>query len=72
METPPCNFERLIPALPVGDFVSKPDDIDRFMVRIWPDGRLYFKGTRERIEKFLFLCAEAGLEVRVDHISLCG
>ncbi len=52
--------------------MNKPSEIDRFVVRVWPDGKLYFKGSRERIGEFLRLCAEEGLEVQVDHISLCG
>jgi hypothetical protein len=64
--------QRLIPALPAGEFVNKPEEIDRFVVRVWPDGKLYFKGSRERISEFLRLCTGAGLEVQVDHISLCG
>jgi hypothetical protein len=63
---------RLIAALPEGDFVEKPEEIDRFIVRLWPDGTLYFKGNRARIDEFLTLCAEEGLEIQVDHISLCG
>lgn len=66
------NNERLIPALPEGDFVDKPDEVDRFIVRVWPDGTLYFKSTRPRINEFLQYCKEAGLSVQVDHISLCG
>lgn len=64
--------ERLLPALPEGDFVNKPEEIDRFIVHVWPDGRISFKGTRERIEEFLRLCSEDGIEVNVDYISLCG
>lgn len=64
--------ERLVPALPAGDFVNKPEEIDRFIVRVWPDGTISFKGTRPRIDEFLRLCSEAGLELCVDHISLCG
>ena len=66
------KVERLLPALPAGDFVNKPEEIDRFIVRVWPDGRLYFKGTRERIDEFLRLCGEEGVEINVDYISLCG
>lgn len=64
--------QRLLPALPAGEFVNKPQEIDRFVVRVWPDGSLYFKGSRERIDEFLRLCTEEGLDVQVDHISLCG
>lgn len=64
--------QRLLPALPDESFVQKPEEIDRFLVRLWPDGRLYFKGSRARIDEFLRLCAEAGIKVDVDHISLCG
>jgi hypothetical protein len=63
---------RLLPALPTGKFINKPQEIDRFLVRIWPDGTLYFKGSRERVEEFLRLCDAMGVQVRVDHISLCG
>ncbi len=66
------NAGRLLPALEPGDFVEKPEEIDRFMVRLWPDGTLYFKGSRGRIEEFLRLCAEEGLDVQVGHIALCG
>ncbi len=72
MQTPHDKAQRLIPVLPPGDFVNKPEEIDRFTVRLWPDGTLYFKGTRERIDEFLRLCAEAGIEVRIDQVSLCG
>lgn len=72
MQRQPSNAERLLPALPPGDFIDKPVEIDRFIVRIWPDGHLYFKGSRQRIEEFLQLCTEARIEVQVDHISLCG
>lgn len=64
--------QRLVPALPAGEFVNKPREIDRFVVRVWPDGKLYFKGSRERIDEFLRLCVDEGLEVQVDHIALCG
>lgn len=64
--------ERLISALPPGDFINKPEEIDRFIVQVWPDGTIRFKGTRSRIEEFLHLCSEEGFDVRVDHISLCG
>ncbi|MGH2517594.1 MAG: hypothetical protein ACRDHP_18240 [Ktedonobacterales bacterium] len=64
--------ERLIPALPPGDFVLHPDEIDRFVARLLPDGTIYFKGTRERIDEFLMACADLGLVVHVDYISLCG
>ena len=68
----PKNAERLIPALPEGEFVNKPAEIDRFIVQLWPDGTLHFKGSRPRVEEFLRLCADRGLEVHVDHVSLCG
>ncbi len=63
---------RLIPALPAGDFISEPEEIDRFTVQLLTDGTIYFKGTRARIEEFLEGCAAVGLDVHVDHISLCG
>jgi hypothetical protein len=71
-QAPATSSRRLVPALPEGDFVDKPEEIDRFIVRLWPDGTLFFKGNRARIDEFLALCAEAGLELEVDHISLCG
>jgi hypothetical protein len=64
--------ERLLAVLPTAEFVDKPVEIDRFLVRVWPDGTMYFKGSRERIEEFLRLCTEVGISVRVEHISLCG
>jgi len=63
---------RLIPPLPKGPFVAEPEEIDRFVVRVLPDGSLYFKGSRERIDTFLATCAKLGLEVRVNSIALCG
>ncbi len=73
MSTPlPEHAERLIPALPAGEFVNKPEEIDRFILQLWPDGTLHFKGSRARIEDFLRLCKEEELDVQVDHISLCG
>ena len=68
----PSAGQRLLAALPAGAFVNKPQEIDRFLVRVWPDGTLYFKGSRERVEEFLRLCTAAGIRVHVDHISLCG
>ncbi len=68
----PKNAERPIPALPEGEFVNKPEEIDRFIVQLWPDGALHFKGSRTRVEEFLRLCADEGLEVHVDYVSLCG
>jgi hypothetical protein len=61
---------RLLPALPAGSFINKPGEIDRFLVRIRPDGTLYFKGSRERIAEFLQLCEAVGVQVHVRHISL--
>ncbi len=63
---------RLLAPLPAGDFIDKPAEIDRFIVRLWPDGTIFFKGPRPRIDEFLALCAEEGLVIEVDHISLCG
>ena len=63
---------RLIPALSDGDYIDKPEEIDRFLVRLWADGSLSFKGSREKIDEFLRLCDESGIEIQVDHISLCG
>ena len=63
---------RLVPELPAGDFIDPPVAIDRFLLRIGSDGTIYFKSTRPRIEEFLRLCAETGLDVQVDHISRCG
>ena len=64
--------ERLIPALEHVAFVSEPAAIDRFEVRILPNGTIYFKGSRERIAEFLQACAAEGLETHVDHVALCG
>lgn len=72
MENMSDPAQRLIPALSPGAFVEEPEEIDRFLVRIWPDGTIYFKGNRARVEEFLQGCAQAGLEVRVNYISLCG
>lgn len=68
----PSALSRYLTVMPEATYIDKPTEIDRFIVRVWPDGKLYFKGSRERIEEFLGLCAEMGLEVQVDHISLCG
>lgn len=65
-------YKRLIPALPAGDFVELPEEIDRFLIRLCPDGTIYFKGNEQRIEDFLHMCQQAGLTVHLDHIALCG
>ena len=74
MQVPPLpeDAKRLLPALPAGEFVNKPEEIDRFLLQIWSDGTVQFKSSRARIEEFLRLCAEEGLNMQVDHISLCG
>lgn len=72
MQQEQSTHQSLLPDLPAREFVEQPAEIDRFLVRVWPDGRLYFKGSRERIDEFLALCKQAGLHVQVDHISLCG
>lgn len=61
-----------IPPLPVGKFVNEPSEIDRFTVQIFANGTISFKGPRARVEEFLNACAETGMELRVDYISLCG
>ncbi|HEY1351784.1 MAG TPA: hypothetical protein VGF67_19355 [Ktedonobacteraceae bacterium] len=69
------HIPRLLPALPASDaddFVEYPAEIDRFLVRIWPDGTIYFKGKRARIEEFLQHCREKGIVLTIKHISLCG
>lgn len=68
----PTGAERLLPALPPGPYVIEPEEIDRFYVRVQEDGTLFFKGSRARIEEFLRVCAECGLELRVGHIAYCG
>jgi hypothetical protein len=68
----PAQVTRLLAALPAGEFVGKPPEVDRFMVRVWPDGTVYFKGSRERIDEFLRACAAQGVQLNIDHISLCG
>lgn len=64
--------ERLLPALPSVTFVEEPPAIDRFELRLSPDGSLYLKSTRERIDEFVRRCAEVGLDVQIHYISLCG
>lgn len=72
MNQPRNSAQRLIPALPDVPFVRQPDEIDRFEVRILPNGALSFKGSRKRIQEFLDACAAEGVILHVDHISLCG
>lgn len=61
-----------IPRLPDGPMVNPPAEVDRFLVRVWPDGTIYFKGPHDRVDEFVAACAEAGIQLNVDHISLCG
>jgi hypothetical protein len=63
---------RLLPELPAGEFIDRPEVIDRFVIQILPEGVLTFMGTRERIAEFLQICAEEGLELRVEYVTLCG
>jgi hypothetical protein len=72
MANPDEAGQQLIPSLPEGDFVTEPEQRDRFLVHLWPDGTLSFTGSRPRIAEFLQLCTQAGLQIRVDHISRCG
>ncbi len=72
MSDEPTGVERLIPALPPGEIINEPEDIDRLLIRVLPDGTISFRGPRARIEELLALCAEEGLIVRVDHLALCG
>jgi hypothetical protein len=62
----------LLTALPEVELIDPPEEIDRLIVRLWPDGHVSFKGTRRRVDEFLRVCAEVGLRVDVDHVSLCG
>jgi hypothetical protein len=64
--------EPLLPVLPEAGLIEPPEEIDRMVVRLWPDGLLSFKGPRRRVDEFLRVCAELGLHVDVDHVSLCG
>lgn len=57
---------------PAADLIDPPEEIDRLVVRLSADGHLVFKGTRRRVDEFLRRCAEAGLRVHLDHVSLCG
>jgi hypothetical protein len=72
MQKPSCSTGRLIPELPTGEFVNAPEEIDRFILRLWPDGTIQFKGPQQRVEEFLQRCNEAGLHISVDHVSKCG
>jgi len=72
MANPVDAGQQLIPCLPEGEFVTQPEERDRFLVHLWPDGTISFTGSRPRIAEFLHLCAQAGLEIQVDHISRCG
>jgi len=65
-------YARLIAPLPAGDFINKPEELDRFTIRVLPDGTIAFKGSRARIDEFLQRCADVGLVIQVDYISLCG
>lgn len=72
MTNPGDAGQQLIPGLPEGEFVTQSEQRDRFLVHLWPDGTLSFTGSRPRIAEFLHRCAQAGLEIRVNHISRCG
>ncbi|HEY1388507.1 MAG TPA: hypothetical protein VGF38_08180 [Ktedonobacterales bacterium] len=63
---------RLIPALPAEDYVDHPEELDRFFVRVLPDGTITFRGSKERIAEFLERCAAAGIPITVAHINQCG
>jgi hypothetical protein len=68
----PGPGEPLLPELPRAALIDPPEEIDRLVVRLWPDGLVSFKGTGRRVGEFLHTCAELGLRVDVDHVSLCG
>jgi hypothetical protein len=62
----------LLPALPDGPFVVKPEDVERLEVSIMPDGVLFVRGTRERLEAFVAACQTEGISLIIDHASMCG
>lgn len=63
---------RLLAVLPDGDFINRPEEVDRFTIQVLPDGKISFKGSRARVEEFLRACKEVGLVIEIDYISLCG
>ena len=62
----------LLPALPDGPFVIKPEDVERLEVSIMPDGVLFVRGTREHLEAFVAACQTEGIRLIIDHASMCG
>lgn len=62
----------LLPPLPDGPFVCEPEEIERLEVSLLPDGTLFARGTRARLEAFTQACAEEGVQLIVDHAAMCG
>lgn len=62
----------LLPTLPDGPFVIKPEDVERLEVSILPDGVLFVRGTREHLEAFVAACQAEGVRLIIDHASMCG
>lgn len=62
----------LLPALPDGPFVQEPEDVERLEVCILPEGALFVRGTRARLEAFAQACEEEGIPLIIDHASMCG
>ena len=71
-EPEPSRGPYLLPALPDGPFVIKPEDVERLEIQILPDGALFVRGTRERLEAFAQACEAEGIKLIVEHASMCG
>lgn len=68
----PIRGPYLLPALPDGPFVIKPEDVERLEIQILPDGALFVRGTRERLEAFAQACEAEGIKLIIEHASMCG
>ncbi len=68
----PSAIPRLVAPLPGVAYVEEPAVIDRLLVRLTPDGELYVRGTRPRIEQFVRECAAVGVYITISYLALCG
>ena len=61
-----------LPDLPETSPSGEDNSPDWLTVQVWPDATIVVEGRRERIEEFLRLCSEHGIDIQMRFLSPCG